>query len=76
MSKTLIYLIAIFVLWMYFKFSSSANDKTLAEKYTVEDFDKAQSGTGGTLTSNRGPFTPGGGFGSDDKVGSGLTGKV
>lgn len=68
MSKTLIYLVAIFVLWMYFKFSNSANGGTLAEKYDVEDFDKAQSGRGGTMTANRGTFTPGGGFGSDNVV--------
>ena len=48
MSKTLIYLIAIFCLWMYFSFSSSAQ---VAKKPTVKDFDDAGSGHGGTLVS-------------------------
>lgn len=73
MSKSLIYLIAIFCLWMYFKFSKSANGETLAEKYDVKDFDKAQSGHGGALVNNRGDFIPGGGFGSDSKTASSMT---
>lgn len=73
MSKTLIYLVAIFCLWMYFKFSSSANGKTLAEKYNVKDFDKARSGSGGTMVA----FVPGGGFYSPEtvKMSSGIKGK-
>lgn len=53
MSKTLIYLIAVFAMWMYFSFSGSANGKS--EKPTVKDFDAAGSGHGGTATvSNNG----------------------
>jgi len=51
MSKTLIYLIAVFAMWMYFSFSSSANG---GSKPTVKDFDAAGSGSGGTMTSNNG----------------------
>lgn len=51
MSKGLIYLIAIFALWMYFSFS----------KDTVSDFDNAGSGHGGTLVNNDGNR---GGFGN------------
>ena len=51
MSKTLIYLIAIFCLWMYFSFSTSAQN-TEKKKPTVKDFDEAESGHGGTLVSN------------------------
>lgn len=54
MSKSLIYLIAIFCLWMYFTFSGNSQSSTMAEKYTVEDFDKAQSGSGGTMVSTQG----------------------
>ncbi len=59
MSRTLIYLIAIFALWMYFSFGSKS-------KPTVEDFDKAGSGSGGTLVShnNSGFSGTGGKFGS------------
>ena len=49
MSKTLIYLIAVFAMWMYFSFSSSANG---GSKPTVKDFDAAGSGSGGTMTAN------------------------
>lgn len=69
MSKSLIYLIAIFCLWMYFKFSSSAN-AAVAEKPTVKDFDKAQSGHGGTMVSSKGIYVPGGGFTTDRKIAS------
>lgn len=77
MSKTLIYLVAIFALWMYFSFSNQAQAGNLADKYKVEDFDKAQSGHGGTQVADRGEFTPGGGFGKTEttKIASGLTGK-
>ena len=51
MSKTLIYLIAIFCLWMYFSFSNMANAKK-ESKPTIKDFDDAQSGHGGTMVSN------------------------
>lgn len=58
MSKTLIYLIAVFAMWMYFSFSSSANG---GSKPTVEDFDAAGSGHGGTMTANNG-LKPGSNF--------------
>jgi len=63
LSKVLIYLIAVFALWMYFSFSKSANGGK--EQPTIKDFDAAGSGSGGTLVSNT-PATwgEGGGFGS------------
>lgn len=52
MTRTLIYVIAAFALWLYFKYGSfgESEGKTMAEKYTVKDFDKARSGSGGTAT--------------------------
>lgn len=44
MSRTLIYLIAIFALWMYFSFGSFDGKKA---KPTIKDFDRAGSGRGG-----------------------------
>ena len=52
MSKVLIYLFAVFALWMYFSFGKFGGEsQTMAEKYNVEDFDKAQSGSVGTKVS-------------------------
>lgn len=77
MSKTLIYLVAIFALWMYFTFSRNS---------VIEKADEAQSGHGGTLVNHQtggggsglsGKFTPGGGLVSTEntKIPSGLSGK-
>jgi hypothetical protein len=54
MSKTLIYLVAIFALWMYFSFGTFETSTKTAEKPTIKDFDNAQSGHGGTLVSTDG----------------------
>ena len=48
MSKVLIYLFAVFALWMYFSFGKFGN-----EQPTIEDFDKAQSGKAGTTVSHK-----------------------
>ena len=53
MTRTLIYVIAAFSLWLYFKygtFGAKAEKKTMAEKYTIKDYDNARSGSGGTAT--------------------------
>lgn len=53
MTRTLIYVIAAFTLWLYFKYGSFDGAKkktTMAEKYTVKDYDNARSGSGGTAT--------------------------
>lgn len=51
MSKLLIYLVAIFCLWMYFSFSGKGGGK---EQPTIEDFDAAGSGHGGSMVSSGG----------------------
>lgn len=49
MTRSLIYLIAIFALWLFFKYGNfeAKDKKTMAEKYDVKDYDKARSGYGG-----------------------------
>lgn len=49
MTRTLIYVVAAFALWLYFKYGTFESAPQ-AEKYKVEDFDKAGSGRGGTAT--------------------------
>ena len=49
MSKVLIYLFAVFALWMYFSFGTFGNSDTP----TIEDFDKAGSGKAGTTVAHK-----------------------
>ena len=51
MSRLLIYLIAVFALWMYFSISETKT-QAQSKNNTVENYDKAQSGNGGTMVSN------------------------
>ena len=53
MSRLLIYLIAVFALWMYFSISETKT-QAQSKNNTVESYDKAQSGNGGTMVSNSG----------------------
>ena len=75
MSKCLIYLIAIFCLWMYFKITNFWDNRT-EKQPTIEDFDKAQSGNGGTMTASKGTYTPGGGFNEDEKIAGSYSNKT
>lgn len=52
MSKPLIYLIAIFALWLYFRYGNFDGKKAKTKEEIIEDGDKAGSGHGGTLVSN------------------------
>ena len=53
MSKTRIYLIAIFALWFYLHLAGRNKDEKAP---TLDDYDRAQSGHGGTMTANRNQY--------------------
>ena len=52
MTKTLIYLIAIFALWLYFRYGNfGKGEEKRSKEEVIEDADKAGSGSGGTMAS-------------------------